>query len=84
MAVMLLSGMKVSPLLVQRKITRTFELQENIGKGQFGEVWRGKWWRGEIAVKIFSSRKKQSLVYPSIQKYLYSNGLICRHDVMMN
>ncbi|KAL6090516.1 hypothetical protein STEG23_024302 [Scotinomys teguina] len=34
------TGMKVSPLLVRRKIARTIELQENIGKGQFGEVWR--------------------------------------------
>ncbi|KAL6030143.1 hypothetical protein STEG23_022006 [Scotinomys teguina] len=60
MAAMLLPGMKVSPLLVQRTVTRTIKLQENIGKGQFGEVWRGKWWGGEIAVKIFSSRKKHS------------------------
>ncbi|KAL6085081.1 hypothetical protein STEG23_035460, partial [Scotinomys teguina] len=33
MAVMLLPGMKVSPLLVRRKIARTIELQETIGKG---------------------------------------------------
>ncbi|KAL6033461.1 hypothetical protein STEG23_020276 [Scotinomys teguina] len=32
MAAMLLPGMKVSPLLVRRKITRTIELQESIGK----------------------------------------------------
>ncbi|KAL6035667.1 hypothetical protein STEG23_036998, partial [Scotinomys teguina] len=38
MAAMLLPGMKVSPLLIWRKIARTIELQENIGKGQFGEV----------------------------------------------
>ncbi|KAL6063463.1 hypothetical protein STEG23_036869 [Scotinomys teguina] len=35
MAAMLLPGMKVSPLLVRRKIARTIELQENIGKGNF-------------------------------------------------
>ncbi|KAL6055509.1 hypothetical protein STEG23_020491 [Scotinomys teguina] len=58
--VMLLLGMKVSPLLVRRKITRTIELQESIGKGQFDKVWRGKWWGGEIAVKIFSSREECS------------------------
>ncbi|KAL6084023.1 hypothetical protein STEG23_029938 [Scotinomys teguina] len=34
MAAMLLLGMKESPLLVQRTVTRTFELQENIGKGE--------------------------------------------------
>ncbi|KAL6037807.1 hypothetical protein STEG23_009131, partial [Scotinomys teguina] len=33
MAAMLLPGMKGSPLLVQRTVTRTFELQETIGKG---------------------------------------------------
>ncbi|KAL6037298.1 hypothetical protein STEG23_032628 [Scotinomys teguina] len=33
MAAMLLPGMKGSPLLVQRKIARTIELQESIGKG---------------------------------------------------
>ncbi|KAL6038686.1 hypothetical protein STEG23_033121 [Scotinomys teguina] len=32
MAAMLLPGMKGSPLLVRRKIARTMELQESIGK----------------------------------------------------
>ncbi|KAL6045705.1 hypothetical protein STEG23_007272 [Scotinomys teguina] len=58
MAAMLLPGMKSSPMLVGRKIARTIKLQESIGKGQFGEVWQGKWWGGEIAVKIFSSREE--------------------------
>ncbi|KAL6083249.1 hypothetical protein STEG23_014631 [Scotinomys teguina] len=53
MAAMLLPGMKGSLLLVQRKIARTIKLQESIGKGQFGEVWRGKWQGGEVAVKLF-------------------------------
>ncbi|KAL6041626.1 hypothetical protein STEG23_034757 [Scotinomys teguina] len=34
MSAMLLPGMKVSPLLIWRKIARTIELQENIGKGE--------------------------------------------------
>ncbi|KAL6035036.1 hypothetical protein STEG23_037456 [Scotinomys teguina] len=54
MAAMLLPGMKGSPLLVQRTVTRTIELQESIGKGQFGKIWRGKWQGGEIAVKMLS------------------------------
>ncbi|KAL6033695.1 hypothetical protein STEG23_037192 [Scotinomys teguina] len=37
MAAMLLPGMKVSPLLVQRTVTRTFELQESIGKAEMIE-----------------------------------------------
>ncbi|KAL6060459.1 hypothetical protein STEG23_022667 [Scotinomys teguina] len=51
MAAMLLPGMKGSPLLVWRKIVKTIKLQGSISKGQFGEVWRGKWRGGEIAVK---------------------------------
>ncbi|KAL6094335.1 hypothetical protein STEG23_024806 [Scotinomys teguina] len=58
MAAMLLPGMKGSPLLVQRTVTRTIVLQETIDKDQFREVWRDKWWGGEIAVKIFSSREE--------------------------
>ncbi|OBS65970.1 hypothetical protein A6R68_05490, partial [Neotoma lepida] len=54
----LLLGTKDLLLLVQRTIARTIVLQESINKGQFGEVWQGKW-RGEIAVKTFSSRKER-------------------------
>ncbi|XP_032792572.2 TGF-beta receptor type-1 isoform X1 [Daphnia magna] len=48
------------PLLVQRSIARQIQLMDIIGKGRFGEVWRGRW-RGEnVAVKIFSSREERS------------------------
>ncbi|GBP97544.1 hypothetical protein EVAR_103833_1 [Eumeta japonica] len=48
------------PLLVQRSIARQIQLIDIIGKGRFGEVWRGRW-RGEnVAVKIFSSREECS------------------------
>ncbi|XP_021187896.1 TGF-beta receptor type-1 isoform X2 [Helicoverpa armigera] len=48
------------PLLVQRSIARQIQLVDIIGKGRFGEVWRGRW-RGEnVAVKIFSSREESS------------------------
>ncbi|XP_029640841.1 TGF-beta receptor type-1-like [Octopus sinensis] len=48
------------PLLVQRTIARQIRLIEIIGKGRYGEVWRGQW-RGEsVAVKIFSSRDERS------------------------
>ncbi|KAI1229806.1 hypothetical protein IHE44_0010809 [Lamprotornis superbus] len=43
------------PLFVQRTVARTIVLQEIIGKGRFGEVWRGRWRGGDVAVKIFSS-----------------------------
>ncbi|XP_015214265.1 activin receptor type-1C isoform X1 [Lepisosteus oculatus] len=48
------------PLLVQRTIARTIVLHEIIGKGRFGEVWRGKWRGEDVAVKIFSSRDERS------------------------
>jgi len=49
-----------NPLLVQRSIARQVALKECVGKGRFGEVWRGRW-RGEnVAVKIFSSRDEKS------------------------
>lgn len=48
------------PLLVQRTIARQVTLEIVIGKGRFGEVWRGNW-RGEsVAVKIFSARDEKS------------------------
>ncbi|XP_071484644.1 TGF-beta receptor type-1-like [Diadema antillarum] len=48
------------PLLVQRTIARQILIQDCIGKGRYGEVYKGKW-RGEsVAVKIFSSREERS------------------------
>ncbi|KAL6034538.1 hypothetical protein STEG23_034678 [Scotinomys teguina] len=57
-SVMLLPGTNGSLLLIQRTVTRTIVLQETSGKGHFEKVCRGKWWGGEIAVKIFSSREE--------------------------
>ncbi|XP_052079115.1 TGF-beta receptor type-1-like [Mytilus californianus] len=48
------------PLLVQRTIARQIHLCEIIGKGRYGEVWRGKWRAENVAVKIFSSREESS------------------------
>uniref|UniRef100_A0A3B3UIR9 receptor protein serine/threonine kinase n=1 Tax=Poecilia latipinna TaxID=48699 RepID=A0A3B3UIR9_9TELE len=39
---------------------RMLLLMCTIGKGRFGEVWRGKWQGEDVAVKIFSSRDERS------------------------
>lgn len=50
------------PLLVQRTIARQIQLVEIIGKGRYGEVWRGRWRAENVAVKIFSSREERSWI----------------------
>lgn len=65
-----------NPLLVQRSIARQVSLVECVGKGRFGEVWRGRW-RGEnVAVKIFSSRDEKSWFRES---EIYQTVML-RHD----
>lgn len=54
------SGSAGLPLLVQRSIARQVQLVNSIGKGRFGEVWRGQWRGEDVAVKIFSSREECS------------------------
>lgn len=64
------------PLLVQRSIARQIQLVEVIGKGRYGEVWRGRW-RGEsVAVKIFSSRDERSW-FREVEIY---QTVMLRHD----
>lgn len=48
------------PLLVQRTIARQIHLVGLIGKGRFGEVYKGLWRGQSVAVKIFSSRDECS------------------------
>lgn len=48
------------PLLVERTISRQIELQEVIGKGRFGEVYRGILNSSDVAVKKFSPRDETS------------------------
>ncbi|XP_015790751.1 TGF-beta receptor type-1 isoform X2 [Tetranychus urticae] len=64
------------PLLVQRTIARQIQLVESIGKGRYGEVWKGQW-RGEsVAVKIFSSRDERSW-FREVEIY---QTIMLRHD----
>jgi len=57
---MLSVGLVGLPLLIQRTIARQIELQDIIGKGRYGEVWRGSWNSECVAVKIFHSREERS------------------------
>lgn len=48
------------PLLIQRTLAKQISLSECIGKGRYGEVWRGIWHGENVAVKIFFSRDEAS------------------------
>lgn len=48
------------PLLIQRTLAKQISLCECIGKGRYGEVWRGIWHGENIAVKVFFSRDEAS------------------------
>lgn len=49
-----------NPVLEERTIARQIELKERIGTGRFGEVYRGEWRAGNVAVKIFSTKDENS------------------------
>ncbi|XP_007669326.1 activin receptor type-1 isoform X1 [Ornithorhynchus anatinus] len=64
------------PFLVQRTVARQITLMECVGKGRYGEVWRGQWQGENIAVKIFSSRDEKSWFR---ETELY-NTVLLRHE----
>ncbi|XP_062975929.1 serine/threonine-protein kinase receptor R3 [Elgaria multicarinata webbii] len=64
------------PFLVQRTVARQITLLECVGKGRYGEVWRGSWHGENVAVKIFSSRDEQSW-FRETEIY---NTVLLRHD----
>ncbi|CAD5111664.1 DgyrCDS949 [Dimorphilus gyrociliatus] len=64
------------PLLVQRTFSRQITLIQCIGKGKFGEVYKGTWRSDDVAVKIFSSRDEVSW---RRETEIYRSNLI-RHE----
>lgn len=48
------------PVLMQRNLAKQIDLVELIGKGKYGEVWKGTWNGENIAVKIFFSKDEAS------------------------
>lgn len=64
------------PLLIQRTLAKQVSLVECIGRGRYGEVWRGIWHGESVAVKIFFSRDEESW---KRETEIYSTSLI-RHE----
>ncbi|KAJ8944930.1 hypothetical protein NQ318_013078 [Aromia moschata] len=64
------------PLLIQRTLAKQISLVECIGKGRYGEVWRGIWHGDSVAVKIFFSRDEASWTR---ETEIYSTVLL-RHE----
>ncbi|XP_075162684.1 TGF-beta receptor type-1-like, partial [Haematobia irritans] len=59
------------------RILYTIQLCHVIGKGRFGEVWRGHW-RGEnVALKIVSSREECSYRILKSKNILVKSNLTC-------
>ncbi|CAH0551587.1 unnamed protein product [Brassicogethes aeneus] len=68
------------PLLIQRTLAKQISLVECIGKGRYGEVWRGIWHGESIAVKIFFSRDEASW---NRETEIYSTILL-RHENILS
>ncbi|VVC36915.1 Protein kinase, ATP binding site,Protein kinase domain,Serine/threonine-protein kinase, active site,GS [Cinara cedri] len=67
------------PVLVQRTLAKQIQLQQLVGKGRYGEVWRATYWNGgheHVAVKIFLSKDEPSW---KRETEIYSTVLM-RHD----
>ncbi|KAG1714936.1 Activin receptor type-1 [Nymphon striatum] len=64
------------PLLIQRTLAKQIDISECIGKGRYGEVWKGLWQGEEVAVKIFFSRDEASWIR---ETEIYSTVLF-RHE----
>lgn len=64
------------PFLVQVTVARQISLCDLIGKGRYGEVWRGTWQGEHVAVKIFNSRDEESW---KRETEIY-NTVLLRHD----
>ncbi|XP_050425754.1 activin receptor type-1 [Adelges cooleyi] len=64
------------PLLMQRTLAKQITLLDLIGKGRYGEVWKGLWHGEHVAVKIFLSKDESSW---RRETEIYSTVLL-RHD----
>ncbi|KAF7284403.1 type I BMP receptor saxophone [Rhynchophorus ferrugineus] len=67
------------PLLIQRTMAKQISLVECIGKGRYGEVWKGVWHGESIAVKIFFSRDEASW---NRETEIYSTILLRNENIL--
>ena len=67
------------PLLIQRTLAKNIQLVECIGKGRFGEVWRGVWNCEPVAVKIFSTRDEASWIR---ETEIYSSVMLRHNNIL--
>ncbi|CAG5119182.1 unnamed protein product, partial [Candidula unifasciata] len=67
------------PTLVPRTVGKQVTLIERIGKGRFGEVWRGKWLDEDVAVKTFSSLEEISW---NQETDIYNTGMLHHENIL--
>lgn len=68
-------------LQVQRTIARQINLITSIGKGRYGEVWKGKWREENVAVKIFFTTEEASWFR---ETELYQTVLLRHENILGN
>ena len=73
------SGVK-GKFLGEATIAKQIELSDCIGRGRYGEVWRGVWYDKEVAVKKFADRDRESW---QREKDIYETSLL-RHDYILS
>lgn len=64
------------PFLVQSTVANQIIFKDLIGKGRYGEVWRGTWQNDSVAVKVFNSRDEESWK----RETNIFNTVLLRHD----
>ncbi|KAF2359577.1 Protein kinase domain [Trinorchestia longiramus] len=67
------------PLFIQRTLAKQICLAEVVGKGRYGEVWRGVWQGENVAIKIFFSRDELSW---DRETEVYSTVLLRHENVL--
>ena len=62
--------------MVQRTIAKQIGFIEMVGKGRYGEVYKGHWKTDEIAIKVFYTHQEESWT----REYEIYQTVLLRHD----